>query len=78
MGTKQVGIWAFILGLVSAMARLFFDLGGWAAPVLVILGILVGVFHPIRKEVVPLGIICLSVVAAASMDALPYLGPNIT
>jgi hypothetical protein len=61
------------------MARVFFDLGGWAEPVLIFLGILVGAFHPVRKEVVPLGIIYLSVVAAAaSMDALPYLGPIIT
>ena len=47
--------------------------------VVIILGILVGVFHPIRKEVVPLGIVYLTVVAAASsMNALPYLGPIIT
>ena len=79
MRTKQIGVWAFILGVVLAMAGVFFDLGGWGRPVLIVLGILVGIFHPIRKELVPLGIIYLTVVtAAASMDALPFLGPIIT
>ncbi len=79
MNTKQIGVWAFILGLVLAMAGVFFDLGGWGRPGMIVLGILVGIFHPIRKELVPLGVIYLTMVtAAASMDALPVLGSIIT
>ena len=79
MSTKTIGVWAFILGLVLAMAAVFFNLGRWLTPVLIILGILVGVFHPIRKEVVPLGIVYLALVAAAaSMNELVFLGTIIT
>ena len=70
MNTKQVGVWAFIIGLVLAMAGVFFDLGAWGRPVMIVLGILVGVFHPIRKDVVALGVVYLTTVAAAAaMDA---------
>jgi len=55
MDSKHIGVWAFILGLVLAMAGVFIDLGGWGRPVLIVLGIMVGIFHPIRKELVPLG-----------------------
>jgi len=79
MPTRQIGVWAFILGLVLAMAGVFFDLGVWAVQVLIFLGILVGVFHPIRKEVVPLGIVYLALAAtASSMDGLLFLGLIIT
>jgi hypothetical protein len=79
MNTKTIGIWAFILGLELAMVQVFFDLGTWVIQVLILLGIVVGVFHPIRKEIVPLGIVYLAVAAtAASMDGLLYLGPIIT
>jgi hypothetical protein len=79
MSTKTIGVWAFILGLVLAMAAVFFDLGSWVTQVLIVLGILVGVFHPIRKEVVPLGIVYLALVAAAaSMNELVFLGSIIT
>ena len=79
MNTKRIGVWAFILGLVLAMAGVFFDLAGWGRPVLIVLGVLVGIFHPVRKEVVPLGVVYLTIsAAAAAMDALPFLGPIIT
>jgi hypothetical protein len=79
MSRKTVGAWAFILGLVLAMAGVFFDLGDWLVQVLIVLGILVGLFHPIRKEIVPLGVVYLAVAAtAASIDGLLYLGPIIT
>ena len=79
MSTKQIGVWAFIIGLVLAMAGVFFNLGTWSRPVLIVLGILVGIFHPIRKDVVALGVVYLTTAAAAAaMDALPLLGPVIT
>mgnify|MGYP001404412635 CR=1 FL=1 len=79
MKTKFIGVWAFILGLILAMAGVFFDLGGWGHPVMIVLGILVGIFHPVRKDLVPLGVVYLTIAtAAAAMDALPYLGPIIT
>ncbi len=79
MITKTIGVWAFILGLVLAMSGVFFDLGAWAVQALIVLGILVGIFHPIRKEIVPLGIVYLAVTAAAeSMYGLVFLGPIIT
>ena len=79
MSTKQIGVWAFIVGLVLAMAGVFFDLGTWGRLVMIVLGVLVGVFHPVRKEVVPLGVVYLTTAAAAAaMDAFPFLGPVIT
>jgi hypothetical protein len=79
MGTKMIGVWAFIIGLVLAMAGVFFDLGAWVTQVLIVLGILVGVFHPIRKEIVPLGMVYLALsFAASSMDELVFLGPIVT
>ncbi len=79
MLTKLIGVWAFILGLVLAMATVFFDLGGWAAQVLIVLGILVGVFHPIRREILPLGMVYLALTfAASSMDGLSFVGPVVT
>ncbi|MBN2046157.1 MAG: hypothetical protein JW757_14130 [Anaerolineales bacterium] len=79
MSTKTIGVWAFIIGLILALAEVFLDLGRWAAQVLILLGILVGVFHPIRKEIVPLAVVYLAVAAtAASIEGLLYLGPIIT
>jgi len=79
MLTKLIGVWAFILGLVLAMATVFFDLGGWATQVLIVLGILVGVFHPIRREILPLGMVYLALTfAASSMDGLSFVGPVVT
>ena len=79
MDSKMIGVWAFIIGLVLAMATVFFDLGSWVAQALIILGILVGIFHPIRKEVLPLGMVYLALtVAFSSMDELLFLGPIVT
>jgi len=79
MDTKQLGVWAFILGLVLAMATVFFDLSSWVVQALIVLGILVGIFHPIRKEVLPLGMVYLALtVAFSSMDDLLFIGTIIT
>jgi hypothetical protein len=79
MDTKMIGVWAFIIGLALAMATVFFDLGSWVVQALIVLGILVGIFHPIRKEVLPLGMVYLTLtVAASSMDELLLLGPIVT
>lgn len=79
MVTKLIGVWAFIIGLVLAMAAVFFELPEWVSQVLILLGILVGVFHPIRKEIVPLGVLYMALAfAASSMDELAFIGPIIT
>ncbi len=79
MSTKQIGVWAFIIGLVLAMVTVFFDLGSWVVQVLIVLGILVGIFHPIRKDVLPLGVVYLTLAAtAAAMNQLLFIGPIIT
>lgn len=79
MKTKTIGLWAFLLGLALSMLTAFFDLGSWTVQVLIVLGILVGLFHPIRKEFVPLGVIYLVLnTAAASADGLYLIGPFIT
>lgn len=79
MITKLIGVWAFIIGLVLSMAAVFFELPGWVTQVLILLGILVGVFHPIRKEILPLGMVFLALTfAASSMDELALIGPVVT
>jgi hypothetical protein len=77
--TKMIGLWAFIIGLVLAIFTVFVDLGNWVVQVLLLLGILTGIFHDIRKDIVRLGIIylALSAVSGALKD-LVLVGPVIT
>ena len=79
MNTKVIGVWSFFIGMVLALATAFFDLGAWTVQVLIVLGILTGVFHFGKDDLVPLGVIYLALSAAAnSMDALVWVGPFIT
>jgi hypothetical protein len=65
--------------MVLALAAAFFDLGAWAAQVLIVLGILTGVFHFGKDDLIPLGVIYLALAAAANaMDELVLIGPYIT
>lgn len=79
MNTKVIGIWSFFIGMVLALATVFFDLGAWVTQVLIILGILTGIFHFNKDDLVPLSVIYVALFAAAnSMDALFAVGPTIT
>ncbi len=79
MNTKTIGIWAFLIGLVLALATVFVDLGGWVTQVLIILAMLVGFFHPIREDPTTLGIAYLALVAtASSIGELVAIGPYIS
>ena len=79
MDSKLLGTWAFIVGLILALLTVFVDLGSWVQQVLIVLGILVGVFHPVGKKFVTLGVVYLGLLAtAAAMNELLYLGELIT
>ncbi|MGD8455164.1 MAG: hypothetical protein PVF83_02180 [Anaerolineales bacterium] len=79
MNTKIIGVVSFFAGLVLALASAFFDLGAWTVQVLIVLGILTGVFHFGKEDLVPLGVIYLGLAAAANaMDSLALVGPFIT
>ena len=77
--TKMIGLWAFFIGLVLAILTVFVNLGDWVVQVLLLLGILTGLFHDFRKDIVRLGIIylALSAVSGALKD-LAFVGPVIT
>ena len=77
--TKQIGLWAFLIGLVLAIAAVFLDFGEWVAQVLIILGMLAGAFHDLRKDLVRLGIIYLALSASSSaIQNLAAIGPILT
>ncbi|MEK6223183.1 MAG: hypothetical protein N2D54_13135, partial [Chloroflexota bacterium] len=79
MDTKQIGLWSFLIGLGLAMVSVFIKLGDWVAPVLIIMGILVGIFHEsLREQLVFLGVTYLVLTAsAASVNDLSLIGPLI-
>ena len=79
MDTKVFGILSFFAGLILSLATVFVNLGDWTTQVLIILGILVGVFHRhLRENLVRSGIIYLALAAAAgSMRDLIAVGPYI-
>ena len=77
--TKQIGLWAFLIGLVLPIAAVFLDFGEWVAQVLIILGMLAGAFHDLRKDLVRLGIIYLALSASSSaIQNLAAIGPILT
>lgn len=77
--TKMIGLWAFIIGLVLAIATVFVDLGDWVVQVLLLLGILTGIFHDIKKDIVRMGIIYLALSAVSSaLKDLVLIGPVVT
>ena len=77
--TKQIGLWAFLIGLVLAIATVFVDFGEWILQVVIILGILTGIFHDFRDDLVRLGIIYLALSAASdALQNLAAIGPILT
>jgi uncharacterized paraquat-inducible protein A len=47
-GLSKVGVWAFILGIVIAIFASF--IGPWSTPILVVVGIIVGLLNVTDKE----------------------------
>jgi hypothetical protein len=79
MNTKNLGLWAFFIGMVLAMATVFWELDGWATQVLIVLGVLAGFFHTFKENLVLLGVVYLALSSAAgSMSELVAVGPVIT
>lgn len=79
MNTKTIGLVAFFAGMVLAMTGVFWELGAWAAQVLIILGVLAGFFHTFKDNLVLLGVVFLALSAAAgSMGELFAIGPVVT
>ena len=80
MDTKLIGTWSFFIGMVLAVATVFVNLGEWIHQVLIILGILAGIFHhKIKNELVTLGIIYLGLaLASSSMGKLIAVGSFIS
>jgi len=79
MDTKLIGLWSFIIGMILALANVFVSLGDWVIQVLIILGLLTGVFHFDKNDLVPLGVIYLALAAVAgSMSELIAIGPYIS
>ncbi|MEN8242281.1 MAG: hypothetical protein ABFS17_10200 [Chloroflexota bacterium] len=79
MNSKLIGLWAFFIGMVLAVATVFWDLGEWVVQVLIILGALAGFFHTFKDNLVLLGVVYLALSAAASsMSELAAVGPVIT
>jgi hypothetical protein len=79
MNSKTVGLVAFFAGMVLALVGVFWEMGGWAVQVLIVLGVIAGFFHTFKDNLVLLGVVYLSLVAAAgSMSELTAVGPIIT
>jgi len=77
--TKQIGLWAFLIGLVLAITAVFVDLGEWIVQGLIILGILTGAFHDFQDDLVRLGIFYLVLSAASgALKELTAIGPILT
>ena len=67
--------WAFIVGIVMALIASFGDNLAWTAPVLVILGIVVGFLNVDSKETQSFLLAAIGLVfSATSIDVLPYVG----
>lgn len=79
VNTKTFGLIAFFTGLVLALAGAFWELGGWAVQVLIVLGVIAGFFHTFKDNLVLLGVVYVSLAAAAgSMSELFAVGMVIT
>jgi len=77
--TKQIGLWAFLIGLVLAIATVFIGFGEWVTQVLLLLGILTGAFHDLRKDLARLGIFYLALSATSgALQNLAAIGPILT
>jgi hypothetical protein len=77
---KKIFKWVYLLGLlVAIVAALFLPDASWLTLLLMLAGILVGIFFFDSSDVVNLGIryLVLTVVAGA-LDAVPTVGPYLT
>ena len=81
MDMKAVGKWSYIIGMVAAMLAglLSFSGGKWLALVLMLLGVLAGIFYADKDEVANRGIRYIALLAVAgSFDSFIFVGPYIT
>ena len=80
MDTKSLGKWFYLVGIVVAMvAGLLAFSANWLTWVLMILGVLAGVFYADADDVVNRGIRYPALVAVAgSLDSFIFVGPYIT
>lgn len=82
MDLKQIAKWSYIVGAALAVLSALIESlqAEWMSILLVILGIIVGAFHHTAEDILPLGMIYLSLnLAADSMDTfLDPLGGFIT
>jgi hypothetical protein len=77
---KTLGKWLFLIGLlVAVVAALFGYAAAWLTWILIIVGILAGVFYFDPDDVVHVGIRYLVLFATASaLDKLTLVGPYLT
>ena len=79
MNSKNFGLISFFIGMVLAVATVFWDLGEWSVQVIIILGVFAGFFHTFKDNLVLLGVVYLALsTAAGSMGELLAVGPVIT
>jgi hypothetical protein len=80
MNTKTIGLWTFFIGMVLALLTVFVSLGSWVTQVLLVLGILAGLFHQkLKDELLTVGVIYLVLAAvASSLGGLIAVGPYIS
>ena len=80
MGTKDIGRWSYLIGLVVAIvAALAGYSASWLSPALIILAVLAGLFFLDSDEVVNYGIRYLTLFAvAAALNEFPAVGAYIT
>ncbi len=82
----RYGEWAFLAGVLLVVVLGFVDAAGLAtlpsfvAPVLVVLGLIVGALNVTAKEShgFLLATLALLLVASAGLDTLPYIGSYLT
>jgi len=77
---KTLGKWLFLIGLlVAVIAGLVSFSANWLTWILVIVGVLAGVFYFDPDDVAHMGIRYLALVAtAAAFNQLDFLGPYLT
>lgn len=75
MDQKQMGRWAFIIGLIISLL-LGFVTFGYSSLILVILGLIVGFLNVTEKEASKylIAVIALTVIGIAGLQALTVLG----
>lgn len=77
--TSIIGSWAFLIGLIIAVIFSFMDINATWATVLVVIGLLVGLFNIADKEVTPFlmsgtVLVIVSSLGADSVGSIGFLG----